>query len=144
MEEARKNREAQVGIFVFSAATTSERMDSFCRHGNDIFVVWDRERPETDVYLKAAITVAKALCAREATTDAAQTADFKAIDQAIASLEKQVEAAAEIESSARLVGQNNQKVLDKLGSLKKTIENQVEVLRNKVGELRSLSAPVVP
>jgi hypothetical protein len=142
MEEARKNREAQVGIFVFSAAAASERLDNFCRHRNDIFVVWDRERPETDVYLKAAISVAKALCAREATAGTAQAADFKAIDQAISSLEKQVETAGEIETAARLVGQHNEKVLNKLGSLKKAIENQAEVLRDKVGELRSLYSPV--
>lgn len=141
MEEARKNREAQVGIFVFSAAAASERIDNFCRHRNDIFVVWDRERPETDVYLKAAISVAKALCAREATAGTAQAADFKAIDQAIVSLEKQVEIAGEIETAARLVGQHNEKVLNKLGSLKKAIENQAEVLRDKVGELQSLCAP---
>ena len=142
MEDARKNREAQVGIFVFSAAAASENLDSFCRHKNDIFVVWDRERPETDVYLKAAITVAKALCAREASTSAATAADFKAIDQAILCLEKQVETAGEIEAAARLVGQHNDKVLNKLSLLKKAIESQSGVLREKVGDLRTLAAPL--
>jgi hypothetical protein len=140
IEEARKNREAQVGVFVFSATTAAEGLDSFCRHKNDIFVVWDRERPETDVYLEAAITLAKALCAREATTNAAQAADFKAIDRTIECLEKQVETAGEIESAARLVGQHNQKVLNKLGLLKRAIEKQTEILREKVSELQSLAA----
>ncbi len=140
VEAARKNREAQVGVFVFSAATAGEGLESFCRHKNDIFVVWDRECPETDVYLKAAITLAKALCAREATTNAAQAADFKAIDQAIECLEKQVETAGEIESAARLVGQHNEKVLNKLGLLKKAIEKRAEILRERVSELQSLAA----
>jgi hypothetical protein len=139
VEEARKNREAQVGIFVFSAATAMESMDTFCRHTNDIFIVWNRERPETDVYLKAAITLAKALCTRETTTNAAQAADLKAMDEAIECLEKQVELAAEIETSAGLVARHNDKVMKNLASLRKTIEDQTDTLRKKVNALRRLS-----
>ncbi len=43
IESARKNRQASVGLFVFSRKTAPAGQDSFLRYGNDIFVVWDAD-----------------------------------------------------------------------------------------------------
>jgi len=43
IEIARKNREASVGLFVFSKKTCPDGMETLFRDGNDVFVVWDAD-----------------------------------------------------------------------------------------------------
>jgi hypothetical protein len=64
IEQARKNRDAGVGIFVFERSRAPEGMQPFGRIDNDIFIIWDAADASTDVYLSAAISVAKALLVR--------------------------------------------------------------------------------
>lgn len=47
LEQARKNRRAQIGIFVLAKASAPEHMDPFQRHGNNLIVVWDADDPGT-------------------------------------------------------------------------------------------------
>ena len=67
IEEARKNRDAQIGVFVFSKKSAPEGIEPLNRYGNDIVVVWDAEDSYSDLFLKTALTMAKALCIRTAT-----------------------------------------------------------------------------
>lgn len=62
IETARKNRDAQVGLFVFSKRTAPETMDEVQRLGNDVFVIWDPADSGTNLHLKIALTLALALC----------------------------------------------------------------------------------
>ena len=41
ISEARKNRGAEVGLFIFSERSAPTGLSAFSRHGNDVFVVWD-------------------------------------------------------------------------------------------------------
>src|ERR1035437_1127531 len=65
IETARKNRGARVGLFMFSAKTAPESIDTLIRHGEDVLLVWDAERVESDVILRAGLSLAKALCVRQ-------------------------------------------------------------------------------
>lgn len=64
IEIARKNREASVGLFIFSKKICPDGMETLFRDGNDVFVVWDADRVESDVILRAGLSLAKALCVR--------------------------------------------------------------------------------
>src|SRR5262249_34696837 len=57
LKAARENRQAQVGIFVFSRSTAPSGIEPLNRWGQDILVIWDNEDASTDVYLKAAISM---------------------------------------------------------------------------------------
>ncbi len=48
IDEARRNRMAQVGVFVFSRKTAPEGIETLQRHGSDIVVVWDADEPASD------------------------------------------------------------------------------------------------
>jgi hypothetical protein len=87
LETARKNRDASVGLFIFSEKTRPEGMDSFLRHGNDVFVVWDAERVESDVILRAGLSVAKALCVRQVKERQAEDGNWDRVEAAILTLE---------------------------------------------------------
>ena len=98
IEQARHNRDAQVGLFVFSKKTAPEGMEPLLRYGNDIFVVWDFDDEASDLYLKAGLTLARALCVRKTQTSAEQTADFESIDVDILEVEKRAAQLDDIEN----------------------------------------------
>ena len=49
LEQARKNREAEVGLFVFSSRVAPQGLETLARYGDDIVLVWNAEDPRTDV-----------------------------------------------------------------------------------------------
>lgn len=136
MEEARKNRQAQVGVFIFSRKTAPEGMEYFQRYGQDIYVVWDAEQTETDLYLTTALTLARALCVRKREHSAEQQADFDAIERAIADIEKQSRRLDEMQTWSKTISNNGEKILNSVDQLRKTLNKQAETLRERVGDLK--------
>ena len=49
IEEARKNRSASVGVFVFAKDTAPQGLQPFTRIDHDLFVIWDTADPSTDI-----------------------------------------------------------------------------------------------
>src|SRR5690606_24047427 len=87
LETARKNRGAQVGVFAYSAKTAPAGVDPFRRLGNSILVIWNNEDAETDLYLKVALTLAKALCVGEQRKHAAEAADLAEMERGVQEIE---------------------------------------------------------
>lgn len=78
LDIAKKNRSASIGLFVFCNASLNSNdnisssnnipHEPVFRQGNDIICVWDKDDANTNVYLRAAISLAKALCVRSTMT----------------------------------------------------------------------------
>ena len=100
IETARKNRGADWGVFVFSKKSAPGNLEPFARYGSDFVVVWDAEDPSTDVFLKAGIIAARALCFRTERQSAAQQVDFETIEKAILEIEKRAGNLDEVRKSA--------------------------------------------
>jgi hypothetical protein len=141
IDEARRNRGAQVGLFVYSAGLAPAEMLAapLVRYGNDVFVIWDPEDPATDLFLKTAFTLVRALCVRTACHSDAEAADFRAIDEAICEIEKRTEGLNEIETSAKTIQSGSEKILKRVELCRKALVQQVEILREKMNELRQLT-----
>ncbi len=60
LDIAKKNRDACVGVFVFSGSTAPEAVEPLNRIGNDVYIIWDAEDPTTDLFLKAGMALARA------------------------------------------------------------------------------------
>jgi hypothetical protein len=90
MEVARKNRDAEVGIFFYSKLVAPE-VRAFRRAGSDILVVWDSEDRTTDVLLEAAYAVISALLAGADALAAELDVDVDAMEKSIHNIENQVE-----------------------------------------------------
>jgi hypothetical protein len=88
IEVARRNRQAEVGLFVFSKRTAPAGLEPLLRYGNDVFVVWDVDDAASDLYLKTGLTLSRALCVRSHVQKEGATADFASIDTAILEIEK--------------------------------------------------------
>lgn len=128
---ARKNRDAQIGIFVCSAKQAPAGLEPFARYGDDLIVVWDADHASTDVYLKAAITTARALCIRSSRVRK-NTADFDEIQRAILEIEKRAGSLDEIRKSAETIQSAGQKIVERVNHTQRSLTQQVDVLNHQV------------
>lgn len=66
----------------------------------------------SDVLLKSALSLAKAMCVREASKRTAEAAEFEAIDAAILAIEKEAKRLDEIRRWTETIKANSDKVLE--------------------------------
>lgn len=137
IEEARKNRGASVGLFVFSRRTAPDNLEPLFRLGHDVFVIWDSADPDSDLYLRLALSVARALAIRQQQHDASLTADLQGLEAAILNIEKAAEGLDELETSAKQVGSHSEKMLKRIGIMRKELSRQMEILREKTQTLKA-------
>ena len=137
IEEARKNRQAQVGVFVFSRRTAPAELQPFARYGTDLVVVWDAEDPATDVYLRAALSVARALVLREH-GEAAQAQEIAAeIDSATRTIEKQIAFLDDVRKWAETARSSGDKIVERTARMIADLKREVQRLDTQVAALRT-------
>ncbi len=137
LETARQNRDAVVGLFVFSRRTAPGSIEPLRRIGNDVFLVWDPEDPQTELTLKLGVSLARALAVRQELKDQSQTADWQALETAILHVEKAVGGFDELQTSATQVSSHADKMLKRIGLMRKELEKQLETLREKTTALKT-------
>jgi len=143
IEEARKNRDAQLGLFVFSKRCAPSELKPFGLYGSDLVVVWDPEDPATDVLLEAGIVSARALCIRAGQQVAAQSADFESIAKAILEVEKQADLLQDITKLVETIKSNSDKILNRVRITRDSLARQVCVIQEKMSDLREhIQAPL--
>jgi hypothetical protein len=140
IQTARKNREAAIGLFVFSRTTAPIGQETLLRHGNDIFLIWDGEDLQSDINFKAALMVARALSVRQAKARTEETADFERLDKAILELEREARRLCEIKKWTETIKSNSGKVLDEVAKMAEGVQKQVDCLRETTAGLRGLVA----
>ena len=136
IETARKNREASVGLFVFSEKIAPEGMDALIRHGEDVFVVWDADQIKSDVILKAGFSLAKALCVRQARERQAEDGNWDNMDAAILALEKEAARLGKMKTMTETIQSHSGKILEEVRKMTEGLERQTVVLRESVAALR--------
>ncbi|MEW6217444.1 MAG: hypothetical protein AB1543_07160 [Candidatus Bipolaricaulota bacterium] len=137
LDQARKNRKAQVGVFVFSGTAAPDGTQPFARYGNDLVVVWDSEDPATDLFVKAAYSVARALVVRESHDSAEAEAAVSAIESATRTIETQIKHIGEIKTWAETIKSNGEKIVDRATKMQDAVKKQVEELDRQVTALKS-------
>lgn len=135
--KGRRNRDAQVGVFVFSARSAPRDLETLRRYGRDIVVIWDVEDPSTDVWLDAAIMLARGLVieGKRANVTVADV-DFDAIDIAIESVAKRAEATDQVRTWGQTMESTGAKIVKAMEVSRKDLEQQVEILRDRVDDAR--------
>lgn len=141
LDVAKRNREAQIGLFVFSRRTIPEAQEPVLRHGNDVFVAWDAEDETTDLFLRVGLTLARALCVRQRQRTESQAADFTAIEAAINRVIKGVDDLEEMEKWSTTIRNNGDKLVKRLSGLRELLAEQTEVLRQRTIALRDAVQP---
>lgn len=136
-DQARRNRTTSVCLFVHSARTAPAGLADLHRWGQDIIVVWDEDQPATDVRLKAAYMVAKALAVRAGQHDEREEASLAEMDAAIEAIRKQIAGFEEIQTSARTVVNGGEKILKRADLMSQEIERKLLILQEHAARLRS-------
>jgi hypothetical protein len=138
IEKARKNRNAGIGLFVFSKKTAPANLEALSRVGDDIFVTWDADDVNSDATLKAALLLAKGLSVRKARVLQTTVADFKAIDESILEIESQAKRLGNIKTWTETMRSNSGKVLEEIRKMNEALEQQIETLRDGIDGLKGL------
>jgi hypothetical protein len=142
IDEARRNRHAQVGVFVFSSKTAPEGLESLQRHGNDIVVVWDPDDPASEIVVRAAYSLARSLAVREGRTDRQSLVAILEIDRAARGIEKQVGYLDEVRRWAETVKGHGEKIADRSARMADELRRDVERLDAQIASMRT-QAPAV-
>ena len=124
---------------MFSAKTALPTLEPFARYGDDLVVVWNAEDVASDVYLKAALTTARALCVRSAERSERESVDLEAVDRAILEIEKRSQSLEEIRKSAETIQSASGRILDRVQRTQDALERQVHVLATKVEQWKHAS-----
>jgi hypothetical protein len=142
IEEARRNRQAQVGVFVFSCKAVPDGLESLQRYGNDVVVVWDAEDSTDDVVLHAAYSLARALAVRERRTDSQSQAAIAEIEQAARGIQRQIGYLGEVRRWAETVKGHGEKIAERSAAMATELLRDVERLDAQVAAMRLLPTPI--
>ncbi len=101
---AKKNRGAEIGIFVFEKnRKPKDLLRNLHREGKDIFVCWDPEELYDEAFLEASIQLSVALITQEQIIETDQKETLDMISSAIISIEQSVDNIHKIESSTSTI-----------------------------------------
>jgi hypothetical protein len=137
IDEARRNRQAQVGVFVFSRATAPEGLDSLQRQGSDIVIVWDPDDTGSDMVVRAAYSLARALAVRERRTDRESQATIGEIERAARGVERQVAHLDEVRRWAETVKGHGEKIAERSTRMADELRREVERLDAQLASMRT-------
>ncbi|MEM8866250.1 MAG: hypothetical protein AAGF31_11960, partial [Planctomycetota bacterium] len=137
LETARKNRRADVGVFVFGSASAPAGLRALSRYRNDLIVVWDAEDAATDAYLLAALEIARACSIEFGRVKEGAAVDVDAIEEAINAVEKRAGNFDKIRKPAETIQSASQKIIDEVRIGQADLERQVKKLRDKLDDLRT-------
>jgi hypothetical protein len=141
MDEARKNRQAQVGVFVFARTSAPDGLQPFARYGNDLVITWDPDDVASDLFIKAALSVARALVIRESHESVEAEQAVTAIEFATRAIEKQLDHLEHIKTWAETVRSNGDKIADRAGRMRGDLEKEIESLDQHVQALKTSGTP---
>jgi hypothetical protein len=137
LDEARRNRRAQLGVFVFSRKSAPEGLPPFFRAGNDLLVVWDAEDPASDVVLTLAYSFVRALAVREASEAEAHGEVAAAIEKSLRGIEKRVATLSDIETWATTVENKGRDIGRAAARAREELKEHVELLNAQLLALKS-------
>ncbi len=135
IEEARRNRQAQVGVFVYSRKSAPEAIDSLQRHGTDIVVVWDADDPASDLVVRVAYSLARALAVRERASGESLAA-LGELEQAARGIERQIGYLDDVRKWAETVKGHGEKIAERSARMIDDLRQDVERLDAQIASMR--------
>lgn len=129
LQEAKKNREAQCGIFVFSRGTEPAEVGDFRRIGEDFYVTVDKDDLKADklpIFLDAAYRIARALIIVAVRKQAVEEVDLHKVEDQVNSLATCSDRLVEMATKARTIQNNGKFIEDCAAALKEDLDNRVE------------------
>jgi hypothetical protein len=137
IETARKNRGAEVGLFVHSRRTAPAGTREFTRYGNDILVIWDAEDEATDIILRAGLAVATAIAVRARAEAEGAALELSEMESAIRTIEKQCDKFDVIRTKCNTIKSSADAIVDAADIGQREILKQIAELAEHLSALKS-------
>jgi len=137
LQKARENREAQVGVFVFSRRSAPDGMEPLTRIGKDLIAIWDAEDTQSDLALKMAISLARMITVRERMMNDALTANITEMQGSIDAMIREMAVLDEIMKLAKAAETNTSKIATKAEKLKKKVNDAITDLQKNMKHLET-------
>lgn len=133
LAEARKNRAAQVGVFVFARSHAPAMSEPIRRIGSDILVAWDHEEPASDIMVRTAYSLARALCVaeRKAADDSSEAA--AAISRAVRRIEEEAKHLDDFRKKAETIVSHGKEIRDRAETMLVAIRKGIEEIDGQIG-----------
>jgi hypothetical protein len=135
IELARQNRDAQIGIFVFSKKCAPDDLQPFTRYGNDLVILWDADDAATDLYLTCAYSVARALAVRLQQRTEQSSEALAEIERAARAIGKQVEYLEEMRKSGETVRSHGGKIAERAERMRDELQKQIAEIDEQLAAL---------
>lgn len=136
IDVARKNRQAQVGVFVYSNRCAPAGIDCLARYGESLVVTWDPEDPQFDWVLRAAYSVARALVIREQVADEDTSEALQEIETTVRAIEKHLKRVADIKKFAETTRSSGEKIVREAEKMADELQEQISNLDDQIAALR--------
>jgi len=130
---ARKNRLAEVGVFVFSHSAAPANLEPIWRTGNDVIVVWDAVIDPTGSLLRAALAVAVSLLAGAEAGKNSRRPELERLGQAIERIMRATKDLAEVRKWSDSARTNAVKITETVERLQHSLEADCALLEGIVG-----------
>jgi hypothetical protein len=131
LQEAKKNREASCGIFVFARGCEPAEIGDFRRIGEDFYVTVDKDELSADkpvLFFDSAYKIARALAVAAARKDQAGELDLQKIQDQIDALAAWSDRIADMATKARTI-QNSGKLIEQCANdLKQDLDTRVAIV----------------
>jgi hypothetical protein len=141
MAETRANRQADIGVFVFSAKVAPAELEPMHRYGDDIVVVWDAEDPDTDLLIRLAYNMARGLVSRQRAVTADQREALDQLDRAIRAVDKQLRHLADFRKTGELMQSKGEELATRAERMRRELEKQVACMDEQLEALRADGCP---
>jgi hypothetical protein len=131
LQEAKKNREASCGIFVFASGCEPAEMSDFRRIGEDFYVTVDKEDLAAGkplLFLESAYKIARALTVAAARKDQAGELDLQKIQDQVDALAAWSDRIADMATKAKTI-QNSGKIIEQCAAdLRQDLDTRVAAI----------------
>lgn len=130
IEQARQNREADAGIFVFSSKIAPAGMQPIERKGRDLIVRWDADDVNTDIVLQTTVLVSRFLVVQRKRDDSQNQVEIQKMNKSVDALVRGITHLDTIITSGTTVQNGAQKILAEAGKAKKLHEEELAMLKD--------------
>lgn len=131
LREAKENRQAKVGVFVFVEGRQPPEIKGFKRIGEDYYVTISKEDFEKGrplPFLDAAYKIGRSMLVATARIEEGSQFDFQRIKDAISRITKSAEVITDIVTKAKTVITSGEKIRDAGDKLKQEIDESCKVV----------------
>lgn len=138
LDAARKNRGADVGVFVMAKSHASDSFPTFARYGRNVLLTWDEEDPAAEPYLRAAILLGLGLVTRR--KKHGDEGDINALHDIGSRIETELSRLSKMEKHNESVRKNSDSIGEEIRKANKALDL---LLRRAKSTLTALNVELV-